>query len=125
MHSPPSISVIWVTCTKNVRQGERFTFNIHKIHYRPKIAYERDATSFRQRISTLLDRKILTVGETIKTNFHANKIVDYNGDVIQGSFYDHEFQKGVKSNDAYKIDKSIRGRYRDGRVDIEMVESNS
>mgnify|MGYP002144364721 CR=1 FL=1 len=58
--------------------------------------------------------EIFTVSETMKTIPPTYKIVDYGGEAIQGSFYDHELQKVVKSDDVYKIDKIIRTRRRGG-----------
>ena len=43
------------------------------------------------------------------------KIIDYDGESVEGSFYDKELQKVEKTDDVYKIEKILRTRRRAGQ----------
>ena len=55
--------------------------------------------------------EIFTIHESIATTPPTYRLHDYDGEIIDGTFYDRELQHIVKSNDAqYKIEKIIRTR---------------
>ncbi len=59
--------------------------------------------------------EIFTITEIIKTSPPTYKIVDYDGEPVEGSFYDAELQRVIKTDDVYKIDKIINSRHFRGK----------
>ena len=58
--------------------------------------------------------EIFTIREAISTNPPTYRLKNYDGKLIEGSFYDHELQRIIKTDDVYKIDKVISSRRRKG-----------
>ena len=56
--------------------------------------------------------EIFTVDEAKRTNPPTYKLADYGGEIIEGTFYDHELQRVIKRDDIYKIEKILRTRRR-------------
>ena len=63
--------------------------------------------------------EIFTVDKAIGTDPPTYKIVDYDGEPVEGSFYDRELQRITKTDDLYKIEKIIRTRRRRGAAGTE------
>jgi len=59
--------------------------------------------------------EIFTVDKSVRTTPVTYKIVDYDGEAVEGSFYDKELQKVEKSDNVYKVEKILRTRRRAGR----------
>jgi hypothetical protein len=59
--------------------------------------------------------EIFTVNEAIRTKPTTYKLADYDGEVLEGSFYDRELQKVTKTDDVYKVEHILRTRRRAGR----------
>jgi transposase InsO family protein len=58
--------------------------------------------------------EIFTVSEVARTSPPTYVLEDYDGEKLQGSFYDKELQRIIKTDDVYKIEKIIRSRRRQG-----------
>ena len=58
--------------------------------------------------------KIFTVTKVIATQSPTYKLKDYGHEKIEGSFYEKEIQRVVKTNDVFKIEKVLSTRKRKG-----------
>ena len=45
------------------------------------------------------------------------KLKDYDGEQLQGTFYEQELQRAIKTDDLYQIEKVLRTRKRRGKTE--------
>ena len=84
-----------------------------------KVRIAKTRHAFRKGYLPNWTEEIFTVSETIKTDPPTYKIVDYDGESVEGTFYDKELQRVVKTDDAsYVIEKILRVRKRAGRKEF-------
>jgi hypothetical protein len=58
--------------------------------------------------------EIFTIIEAVSTNPATYRLRDYDGEALEGTFYDYELQRVVKTDDVYKIEKIVKSRRRRG-----------
>ena len=58
--------------------------------------------------------EIFTVTEVIDTKSRTYKLEDYGNEKIEGSFYEKEIQRVIKTDEIFKIEKILSTRKRKG-----------
>ena len=58
--------------------------------------------------------EVFTVTDVIDTKLRTYKLEDYGNEKIEGSFYEKEIQRVVKTEDVFKIEKALSTRKRKG-----------
>ena len=59
--------------------------------------------------------EIFTIVQRITRNPPVYRIKDYNGEVLEGTFYEPELQQVMKTDEIYKIENIIKERKRQGK----------
>ena len=61
--------------------------------------------------------EIFTIFKQIRRNPPVYQLKDYNGEKLEGTFYESELQEVKKTDDVYKIEKMIKQRKRRGQTE--------
>ena len=61
--------------------------------------------------------EVFTIEHIVRRSPPVYKLRDLEGEMIDGTFYDHELQKVIKEDGAYRIEKIIRRRKRGGKTE--------
>ena len=75
--------------------------------------------------------EIFTLDKTVAMNPPTKNIVDYDGEPVEGSFYDRELQQITKTNEVFKIEKIFRtknvGEWQERNISpsVEAIRSSS
>ena len=58
--------------------------------------------------------ELFTISDRIPRNPPVYKLKDYGGEELEGTFYEQELQRVVKSNDLFQVEKILRKRVKRG-----------
>ena len=58
-----------------------------------------------------------TISDRIPRNPPVYKLKDYGGEELEGTFYEQELQRVVKSDDLYQVEKVLRKRKKGGKTE--------
>lgn len=81
---------------------------VTKIKVGDKARISKARRNFRKGYLPQWTDEIFTVNSRLKTNPPTFKLVDYDGEILDGSFYDAELQVISKRDDIYKIEKVLK-----------------
>ena len=59
--------------------------------------------------------ELFTIAKCIARSPPVYKLKDYGGEILEGSFYEHELQHVIKEDDVYKVKRIIKTRTRKGK----------
>ena len=79
-----------------------------------KVRISKTCRTFEQGYLPNWTEEIFRMSKVIDTDPPTYKIVDYDGEPVEGSFYYRELQRIIKADDVFKIEEIIRTRRRRG-----------
>ena len=90
----------------------RFVFNIGD-----KVRISKVKRTFEKGYTPNWSREIFTIAERLPRRPPVYRVKDYDGEVLQGVFYEQELQKVQKEDDVYQIEKVIKKRTVKGKTE--------
>lgn len=91
----------------------RFKFNIDD-----KVRISKYKTIFTKGYLPNWTEEIFTVATRINRKPPVYRLKDFHGELITGTFYEHELQKVTKEDDVYRVEKVLRKRTRNGQREL-------
>ncbi len=90
------------------------TTEVAKFKVNDKVRISKTRQTFGKGYLANWTEEIFTIGEVLHTSPITYRLKDYEGEQLQGSFYEKELQLVVKIDDVYKVEKIIETRRRRG-----------
>ena len=85
-----------------------------KLKVGQKVRISKTRRTFDKGYLTNWTKEIFTMDKAMGTNPPTHKIVDCDGEPVEGSFYDSELQRIATADEVFKIEKTLRTRKRRG-----------
>jgi hypothetical protein len=82
-----------------------------------KVRISRARRTFRKGYLPSWTEEIFKIVERVPTDPPTYKISDYDGEVVEGKFYEPELQRVIKIDDTYKVETVLKTRKRAGRLE--------
>ncbi len=106
-------SAVWKTLYAQSEPSSKFKFELGD-----KVRKSKQRLTFEKSYLPGWSEEIFTVVKRSNRQFRPwYKLIDYNNEQIQGSFYEQELQKINKSDDIYRVEKVIRKRRKNGKTE--------
>ena len=110
-------AMVWETLYESKPTGRtkppRITFNFE---VGDKVRISNAAKTFRKGYLPKWTEEIFEITRRIPKNPPVYKLKDYDGEEIEGSFYEEELQKITKTDDMYRIERVLKRRRKNGKL---------
>lgn len=116
--TPASVTIhndqeVWRTLYKDRGSGRiKFKFKVGDT-----VRISMTARPFRKGYLPNWTTEIFTVGARISRSPPVYKLLDYDNEAIEGTFYEQELQRVIKTDDVYEVEKVLKTRKRRGKTE--------
>ena len=90
--------------------------NSYKFELKDRVRISRNVSKFQKGYEGVWSREVFTVKNRFPTDPPTYEIEDYSGEVVKGIFYAEELQKVNKDPNVFEVEKIIRTRKRNGKL---------
>jgi len=94
---------LWKKLYKNFKETQPYKFEVND-----KVRIAEHRHTFTRGYDPTFTEEIFTIYERIPKNPPIYRIKDYNGEKIEGNYYEKEMVKVLKADDTYKIEKILQ-----------------
>jgi hypothetical protein len=112
--TPASVKTDDVPAIRERMYGTSEKSSVPKLKIGTKVRISKSRRPFDKGYLPNWTEEIFTIVDAIQTSPPTYKLEDYGGEKLDGSFYEQELQRVVKTDRVYKIDKIVRTRRKAG-----------
>jgi hypothetical protein len=112
--TPASVKPEDVSIIKERMYGTSEKSSVPKLKIGTKVRISKSRRPFDKGYLPNWTEEIFTIVDAIRTSPPTYKLEDYSKEKLDGSFYDYELQRVVKTNEVYKIEKIVKTRRKGG-----------
>jgi hypothetical protein len=112
--TPASVKPEDVSIIKERMYGTSEKSPVPKLKIGTKVRISKSRRPFDKGYLPNWTEEIFTIVDAIRTSPPTYKLEDYSKEKLDGSFYDYELQRVVKTSEVYKIEKIVKTRRKGG-----------